>query len=154
MTWPAGPIASSRSKADWSSITLCDRTEAAHSGFSLLKENGNDPADDHWDYGCRGGADAQGHPPHTLKCRSDISGECRKFGIVSFASAMGAERHAFIGRDDVEMQVEHGLPGRRFVELSQPDTVSASRLLHRPRHFLHQRHNRSQRCRVGIKQVA
>ena len=33
----------------------------------------------------------------------NVFGECGQFCVVGFPSAMGAQRHAFIDRDDVEM---------------------------------------------------
>ncbi|MNT81029.1 hypothetical protein D3C72_2205750 [compost metagenome] len=67
---------------------------------------------------------------------------------------MSPQGDTLIDRNDVEVQVEHRLAGRRFVELGETDAVSAGGLLHRSGDLLHQWDHRSQSRRIGIEQVA
>jgi hypothetical protein len=73
--------------------------------------------------------------------------------VVGPAFAVTADGSALVDRDDVEVQMEHRLSGRRLVELHDPDAVRPQRRLRRPPAAVH-RDGGGQRRRIGVEQVA
>ena len=73
--------------------------------------------------------------------------------VKALRDTMRAERHALIDRDDVEVQVEDGLAGRRFVELGDADTVRLQSRLYGQRQALDMGNGGGEDGRIRIQQV-
>src|SRR3990170_6571045 len=59
----------------------------------------------------------------------DLLGGGGELGLIGHSASMGLERLARFARDDVDMEVEHGLAGRRAVELLDQHAFGAHGLL-------------------------
>lgn len=73
---------------------------------------------------------------------------------IGHYAGMRLQRLAFLARNDVEMQVEHGLASRRFVELGDEHAIRIEGLLGSHCEFLHHGDGSCQHFRVGIEQIA
>ena len=67
---------------------------------------------------------------------------------------MGLERLALFARDDMDVEVEHGLAGGGAVELLDQHAFGAHRLLDLRRELLHHRHQSGERVRLDVEQIA
>jgi hypothetical protein len=67
---------------------------------------------------------------------------------------VSAELHAFVGWDQVEMQVEDCLTGRRFVVLHQPHAIGLHPVLYRTGKAREGRRHFGEHRRIGIEQIA
>ena len=68
--------------------------------------------------------------------------------------AWGFSSVALFARDDVDVEVEHGLAGGRAVELRDQHAVGAHRLLDLGLELLHHGHQLGERLRRHVEQVA
>ena len=69
-------------------------------------------------------------------------------------SGVGLERLALSARDDVDVKVEHGLAGRRAIELLNEHAFGAHRVLNFRRELLHHPHESGERLGRNVEQIA